>query len=1131
MKKALILLIFTILSLQMFAQGEANIWYFGDNSGLDFNSGTPVATTNGAIQTIEGCAAISDSSGNLLFYTDGITVYTSNDVAMPNGIALHGNPSSSQSAIIVPKPENPDRYYIFTVDEHNTNQFGLQYSEVDMTLNGGLGDVVTGQKNIPLLDHCSEKITAVKSDNCSSIWVIAFSSTSGASRNYSTFHSFEVANTGVNTSSVTSSTSVNITDGRGYMKMSADGTRLGIVHSGLGQNGVLLYDFDYTTGLVSSQIQLNLSDSTHSSNLANTIPYGLEFSLSTEKLYVTSIASGRTFDQSPQDGYLWQFDLTTLGNPVKLIAHNTNTYRGALQMGPNGKIYRALSAHYNLGSNFLGAINSPEILGVGCNYQHNAIDLGSGVSRQGLPPFIQSLFLSNIDIINNDPTVLVTNLDLCDGDTYRLQPADISTYPAITSYTWYLDDVLIVPLVTTSFIDIDGVIHGSGEYKLEINFNNGSCEFFGVGTVTYHSYPVVTTPITVRQCDDDTDGISVLDLTAINSSISTNFVNETFTYHTTLVDANTGTNEISVVNEVNYITASTTLWVRVDNGFCHIVEQVDIIVSATNTNYTGALYECDDYVDTANDDRDGITTFDLTQVETAVKNIFPIGIRPNLLISFYHNILDAQLQLNEILPNTAYRNIGSPNTERIYIRVNNNTNLDCAGLGINLYVDLVVESLPVANPITEIRGCDDGTGQSTFDTTGVINTVLQGQSGVTLTYYDFIGIQIPTANFLPSYTSISQTITIRATNNTTNDPDGACYEETTLKFIVDVVPVANPVIVSSLCDDLPDQTDGMAVFDTSSIGASVLGGTQPNTEIRYYYANGSEILPTLPEYFNTGSQIIMARVININNTNCYAETTLDFQVIVDNPVFDISDHLLCLDQLPDNPLEVHVENPQGAYEYYWENERGEEITTATATQDFVTITEGGEYTVIAIATTGSMCTTTKKFVVAESSIPKIETVTIFDDLPNNRVSVLVSGAGDYEFALDSGNFEDANELEGHIFYNVIEGAHIIHIRDKNGCTPVVSREIVVIRFPRFITPNHDGLNDTFYVYGGEGFATTSVVIYDRYGKIITNLNEATTWDGFYLGRLAIESDYWFVAIFIDNKGKKYERKGHFSLKL
>ena len=83
---------------------------------------------------------------------------------MTNGTGLFGDPSSTQSAIIVPKPGDDDIYYIFTVDDHGFNEahLGLNYSEVNMSLNGGLG-VVTS-KNVNLLPECSEKITAVLKD-------------------------------------------------------------------------------------------------------------------------------------------------------------------------------------------------------------------------------------------------------------------------------------------------------------------------------------------------------------------------------------------------------------------------------------------------------------------------------------------------------------------------------------------------------------------------------------------------------------------------------------------------------------------------------------------------------------------------------------------------------------------------------------------------------------------------------------------------------------------------------------------------------------------------------------------------------------------------------------------------------
>ena len=145
------LLVFSFSPNKLFAQGEANIWYFGEGAGLDFNSGTPIAITDGALHTLEGCAAISNSSGSLLFYTDGDTVWNKQHHPMPNGTCLKGDQSSTQAAIIVPKPGSSSIYYVFTTSSHDGSG-GIQecrYSEIDMSLSSGLGDVTTN-KNILL---------------------------------------------------------------------------------------------------------------------------------------------------------------------------------------------------------------------------------------------------------------------------------------------------------------------------------------------------------------------------------------------------------------------------------------------------------------------------------------------------------------------------------------------------------------------------------------------------------------------------------------------------------------------------------------------------------------------------------------------------------------------------------------------------------------------------------------------------------------------------------------------------------------------------------------------------------------------------------------------------------------------
>jgi len=101
MKKAF-LIVFIFYSITSIAQGEANIWYFGENAGIDFNSGTPVAISDGQINTREGCSSFSDANGNLLFYSDGTTVWNKNHTPMPNGMGLKGHSSSTQSAMIIP---------------------------------------------------------------------------------------------------------------------------------------------------------------------------------------------------------------------------------------------------------------------------------------------------------------------------------------------------------------------------------------------------------------------------------------------------------------------------------------------------------------------------------------------------------------------------------------------------------------------------------------------------------------------------------------------------------------------------------------------------------------------------------------------------------------------------------------------------------------------------------------------------------------------------------------------------------------------------------------------------------------------------------------------------------------------
>ncbi len=169
MKKIITLLLLLGINCT-FAQGEANIWYFGDKAGLDFSSGSPVPLTNGQMVTHEGCSVLSNSIGQLIFYTNGVTVYNRNHQIMVNGTGLMGDDSTTQSSVIIQKPGSTHLYYIFTLDDHIYGD-GLSYSIVDMNLDNGLG-AITADKNTPIYAPSCEKMSVVKHANNTDYWIV-----------------------------------------------------------------------------------------------------------------------------------------------------------------------------------------------------------------------------------------------------------------------------------------------------------------------------------------------------------------------------------------------------------------------------------------------------------------------------------------------------------------------------------------------------------------------------------------------------------------------------------------------------------------------------------------------------------------------------------------------------------------------------------------------------------------------------------------------------------------------------------------------------------------------------------------------------------------------------------------------
>lgn len=1099
MRKTLpFLVIFLLLVglLNSHAQGADN-WIFGRNAGLRFNAGgNPIPFNGSALNTLEGCASFSDANGNLLFYSNGSTAWNRNHQIMPNGINLGGNNSSSQSALIVPNPVQNNIFYLFTVGAAGNT--GFHINTVDMNTFGGLGSVISGPIDLstPLEGNnsWSEKITAVKRTATNEYWVITFS------RN--TFYSFLITGTGLNTTPIVSSGFQSTNDARGYLKISPDGTKL--VRASM-TSGTSLYDFDVSTGIVSNEYRLQIN---------GFAGYGVEFSPDSSKLY---IGTGGYTNETER---LYQFDMNSANiNSTRLQIYTYFNSRGALQLASNGKIYWASN-----GSNFISVINNPNELGAACNFSFRTVSLGSNRSGQGLPPFIQSLFLQT--------GILIANLDLCEGQTYVLEP-DTTNYPQTTTYTWYLNGVLIP--VTTSSITIDQITnYGAGVYRLEVDFNDGSLPSIGETTVQYYAYPTLTTPVNVQLCDNDADGISTIDLTIYRDQIATGLNASNFTYYTNQNDAENETN--AIVNPSSYNTSSTTIWVRVvTGGNCYAVAELVIEITASTVSFTRTYNECDDFLDingnnnANNDNTDGISQFNFSDAANDIIALFPIAQQPNLSVHYYLTLANALAGINEITNTSNFRNITAPNYQRIYIRINNNLNNACAGSGDNLYLDLFVNPIPIANEVTTTRECDyNNDGFGSFDTSAIANNVLQGQPNITLTYFNEDGSQILPTLPNPFYTE-SQTITIVATNNN----NAACNDQTTLEFIVDKMPYINQeVTIAPLCDDIPNDLDGLSDFDTSQIEATILGPNQTNMVVHYYNENGEALPSPLPNPFTTGTQTITVVVENPLNTVCQATTTIDFHVTL-LPDFEINDDYLCVNFLPE-PLVVSIENAQANYNYQWYDPNNLPIGTNT---NELQIFEGGTYSVTATTQDGLGCETTKEFVITETEIrinkPKNlkECDTGFDTAIFNLQENIDQITSDTSLEISYFNSmldleNNQNEIMNPESYSNISDPETIYVRVYNPLTECYESTSFLLKtencppmLPNGFTPNNDGQNDSFTIRGLHNiFTDYEIYIYNRYGHLVFSGNDKNEdWDGTYKGKDMPSGTYFYVLYFNDDE--------------
>lgn len=475
------------LSSPVLAQNEYNELHFGIRGYLNFQGPVVTHVGNGnAMSMAEASGSICNQfTGRLQFYTDGTNVWNRNHLPMPGGFGLLGHYSSAQSALVVYFPCDTVNYWIFTAGQQgydaSTPQSGIHYTKVDMTLQGGLGDVVAGQKNVLVQAVASERLTAIAHANGVDYWILVHS------RGGTTWSAYRFSPAGVLSGPVVSNPGgynqsnpvpIGVDWTLGQVKASPDGRH--IINTDWFNCSVELLDFNASTGVVSNPIGLR---NTGAGQLGNDRMYGAAFSPNSNLVYYSA---GDT---------LYQVDITR-PTPAQIIASTTlilptsawaGGVAGPMMIGKDGKIYMNTDwSQWGGTPMYIAVIQSPNIPGAGCNFTERGVAMPANWGSQTYA----GVNMIDAKLTSGAAVAIVASPDTiaCMGDTITL------TASGGSSYTWSTG-------ATTNSIKVTS----GGTYSVASGGSCGASKSIGVVFVAKPT-PVITGSI--QACLGDTIQLS-----------------------------------------------------------------------------------------------------------------------------------------------------------------------------------------------------------------------------------------------------------------------------------------------------------------------------------------------------------------------------------------------------------------------------------------------------------------------------------------------------------------------------------------------------------------------------------------------------------------------------------------------
>jgi len=376
-----------------------------------------------------------------------------------------------------------------------------------------------------------------------------------------------------------------------------------------------------------------------------------------------------------------------------------------------------------------------------------------------------------------------------------------------------------------------------------------------------------------------------------------------------------------------------------------------------------------------------------------------------------------------------------------------------------------------------------------------------------------------------------------------------CSDDYSFHVEVIYAPIAFaiPLIDRTVCDT-DGTNDGFTPFNLSALTSILIGPIQsanPNITVQYFatYANATA---TVGGVVNAGINPITSIVADHSLTSifysisdnsaigsCKNINSTGVQLIVNDlprPSETMEPHAICIE----NPVSVSPVvlrnytiqsnlSPMN-YSFVWTDSLGAIVGNGS------TYTASIADTYSLVATSNSTgCSSTPFTTVVFNSQKPIVTYTVSDAFEDNQIiTVIATGNGDYEYQIDGSPFQDSPIFENLNF--VLD--HQIIVRDKNGCndTVIIPVSAVVVNFPKLFTPNGDGWYDTWKIYGINQLSNAKVSIYNRYGKLVAQLNSNSPgWDGKLNNAPVLADDYWFTISYTEN-GLNKEYKSHFSIR-